>query len=284
MKALQVENLHKTFKDFQALNGIEFSIDAGQCLGLLGTNGAGKSTTIKIITGQISATSGQVKIFGYSPDKNLKEVHALIGLVPEGQSLYEEISVFENIDFFRGIHDLPKEKTFEILNRLDLEDKSKTKVKDLSKGLRQRVLIARAIIHAPKLLLLDEPTSGLDPGSSENIYKVLNELKSKGATILLTTHLMNDVERLCDQIVFINKGLVVAQGSPQELKDRYRKNEMHVISQNIHSHEKRNHLISMDKDHLQELVTISETDRIISIKTDEPKLEDIFIHLTEELA
>ena len=283
MKALTIENLHKSFSDFEALKGLNFDIDPGQCLGLLGVNGAGKSTTIKIITGQLSADQGSVKVYDLSPATELKKVHELVGLVPEGQSLYEEISVYDNIDLFRGINELDKDETIQIIQRLGLSEKSNTKVKDLSKGLRQRVLIARAIIHKPKLLLLDEPTSGLDPGSSENIYKILSELKETGTTILLTTHLMNDVERLCDQIVFINKGKVVAQGSPAELKRKYRTNEVEVISQAPGTAQEKIYKLKLDELGMQELNQITARETIITINTHEPKLEEVFIHLTEDL-
>ena len=280
MKALVVENLHKTYGHFEALKGIDFSIEPGKCFGLLGTNGAGKSTTIKAITGQIAPTSGSIQVFGLSPQTNTKEVHNLIGLVPESLSIYEDLSVKQNIDVFKNIFELPHCATQKIIERLGLKDKTNTKVKDLSKGLKQRVLIARAIIHSPKLLLLDEPTSGLDPSSAETIYTILEELKEQGTTILLTTHLMNDVERLCDDLIFIHKGELVARGTPQELKEKYQTQEITVKA--IQREDRQESILkySLEQDFLKALSELKLTHDIVSIHTHEPKLEEIFIQVT----
>lgn len=281
MKALEIKNLHKSFGKFEALKGIDIEIEKGKCLGLLGTNGAGKSTTIKIITGQLSATSGEVRVFNLSPSTHLKEIHRMIGLVPEGQPLYDDITVKENLDVFRRVYNLPQEKTLEIADELELSQKLNSKIKDLSKGLRQRVLIAKAIIHSPTFLLLDEPTSGLDPSSSENIYKRLEILKAKGTTILLTTHLMNDVERLCDDIVFINKGKIVAKGTPSQIKSDYKENQIIIEARHLTTNNPTQRTFSTQDDYLSEIYKLKEQYEILSIKTHEPKLEEIFISLTE---
>jgi len=246
-------------------------------MGLLGSNGAGKSTTIKIITGQIKPTSGGVSVMGIDPTRDPKKVHPLIGYIPDSQTVYDDITVEQNIDVFRQIHGQPRERTALIIEQLELSDKAKTKVKNLSKGLKQRVLIARALIHDPKVILLDEPTTGLDPSSAESIYRILENLKKDGATILLTTHLMNDVDRLCDRIVFLNKGEKVEEGTPLELKRRYRKPTLEVTT--IENERLSTTEISMTKDFVAELAKINQSQTIYSVKTHEPKLEDIFIKL-----
>ena len=220
-KLLKLDKLCKNFGNFKALEGLDMEISQGQCVGLLGSNGAGKSTTIRMITGQIQPTSGDIEFLGFNPSTEPKKIHPLIGYIPDSQALYEEISVKANIEVFAKLYEKGKAEVSEIIEKIGLKEKEKTKVKNLSKGLRQRVLIARALVHSPKFIILDEPTTGLDPSSAESIYKILEELKNQGSTILLTTHLMNDVDRLCDHIVFINKGKKVEEGNPGELKNKY---------------------------------------------------------------
>lgn len=220
---ISIRDLNKNYGAFQALKDLSFEIADGQCVGLLGSNGAGKSTTIRIITGQLLATSGRVEVDGLNPATEAKKLHAHIGYIPDAQSIYEDLSVWQNIDIFRQLQDAPIVTTEEIILMVGLKEKLKTKVKHLSKGLRQRVLIARALVHQPKIILLDEPTTGLDPSSAESIYRILESLKKNGSTILLTTHLMNDVDRLCDHIVFINEGQKVEEGSPESLRQKYGK-------------------------------------------------------------
>lgn len=272
MPAIDVKYISKNYGSFKALNQLSFVVEEGECLGLLGSNGAGKSTTIKTITGQIKPDSGRVEVLGYNSERETKKVHSLIGYIPDDQTIYEELSVYQNIDVFRQIHELPKSRTSEIIKTLSLQDKATEKVKNLSKGLKQRVLIARALVHRPKVILLDEPTTGLDPSSAESIYEILEDLKSAGSTILLTTHLMNDVERLCDRIVFVNKGEKIEEGSPQDLKAKYQKKTVHVKTLSGQEH-----TFALDNNLAHEIDGLSE--EIFSIKTHEPKLEEIFIKL-----
>ena len=165
---------------------------------------------------------------GRDPVENPKDVHSVIGYIPDSQTLYEEMTVKQNVDVFREIFGLPKSQTNEIIKTLSLEAKSNKKVKTLSRGLKQRVLIARALVHSPEVILLDEPTTGLDPSLADVIYKILEDLKNQGSTILLTTHLMNDVERLCDRIVFLHRGEKIEEGTPFELKRKYRNQSLCV--------------------------------------------------------
>jgi len=272
MSVIDVNCISKSYGSFKALHQLSFSVEAGECLGLLGSNGAGKSTTIKTITGQIKPDSGHVEVYGHNSEKDPKKVHSVIGYIPDDQTVYEELTVKQNIDIFRQIHELPKERTAEIIKRLDLSGKSEEKVRNLSKGLKQRVLIARALVHNPKVILLDEPTTGLDPSSAESIYEILEDLKKSGSTILLTTHLMNDVERLCDRIIFINKGEKIEEGSPFELKSKHKNTSVRV--QTIDGVE---HDFNLDCNLASKISEIKE--EIFSIKTHEPKLEEIFIKL-----
>jgi ABC-2 type transport system ATP-binding protein len=272
MSVIDVKYISKSYGSFKALNQLSFSVKAGECLGLLGSNGAGKSTTIKTITGQIKPDSGRVEVYGHNSEREPKKVHSVIGYIPDDQTVYEELSVRQNIDVFRQIHELPKDRTVEIINTLNLNEKIDEKVKNLSKGLKQRVLIARALVHNPKVILLDEPTTGLDPSSAESIYEILENLKKSGSTILLTTHLMNDVERLCDRIIFINKGEKIEEGSPFELKSKYKNTSVKVQTVDGVEHD-----FNLGSDLASRIAEIKE--EIFSIKTHEPKLEEIFIKL-----
>lgn len=272
-----IQNLEKSYGSFKALKGLNFEIPKGECLGLLGSNGAGKSTTIRIITGQLRPNAGEVRVSGFNPVVEAKKIHPLIGYIPDSQSLYEELSVFENIDLFRRLYLQSPEKTDDIIERIGLSHKKEERVLKLSKGLRQRVLIARALVHNPKIVLLDEPTSGLDPSSAESIYGILEDLKKQGATILLTTHLMNDVDRLCDRIVFVNEGLKVEEGTPAELKKKYSEPTLDVdILEDGHLIRKQ---IRKEGDWINQLQSLGD---IQALHSHEPKLEEIFIHLVNQ--
>jgi len=272
MSVIDVDRISKAYGSFKAVDKLSFSVEKGECLGLLGSNGAGKSTTIKIITGQIKPDSGRVEVQGNCSETDPKKVHSVIGYIPDDQTVYEELTVEQNIDIFRQIHELPKKRTGEIIKTLSLIDKTKVKVKNLSKGLKQRVLIARALVHDPKVILLDEPTTGLDPSSAESIYEILENLKKTGSTILLTTHLMNDVERLCDRIIFINKGEKVEEGSPFELKAKYKNKSVKVQTVDGVEHD-----LELGDELTNKIDGLNQD--IFSINTYEPKLEDIFIKL-----
>lgn len=274
---LTIENLKKNYGAFQALQGLDFKIGRGQCVGLLGTNGAGKSTTIRIITGQLRPSSGRVDVMGVDPSLEPKKIHPFIGYIPDSQSLYDDLTVESNIAVFARLFGKNDQSVGEIIAQVGLGEKTKVKVKNLSKGLRQRVLIARALVHSPEFIILDEPTTGLDPSSAESIYNILERLKKQGATILLTTHLMNDVDRLCDHIVFINKGQKVEEGSPDQLKQKYSLPTIEV--ELLQKGELSRHSFKKDKDWIEQLAKLEKLGDVLRLRTHEPKLEDIFIQL-----
>jgi len=256
---------------------LDFFIRKGECLGLLGSNGAGKSTTIRILIGQLKPSQGRVQVMGFDPSLDPKSVHPFIGYTPDTQALYDEFTVEQNIIIFCELYGKRDGLTDKIIQQVQLEDKRKEKVKNLSKGLRQRVLLARALVHEPKIVILDEPTSGLDPNSAETIYRILEDLKNAGATILLTTHLMNDVDRLCDRIIFINKGVKVEEGTPFELKRKYSDDKIEVCYE-LGGQTLTESLVQ-GADFLPRLQQLEEQGQILSIHSHEVKLEDIFIHL-----
>ncbi len=274
---LKVENLRKNYGSFEAVKGIDFTIEEGTCLGLLGSNGAGKSSTIRILIGQMQPTSGQVCVLGINPSLEPKKLHSFTGYVPDNQNLYKTLTVEQNVKIFANLYKKGDKEVEEILKKVQLYDRRKTRVSELSRGLTQRVLIARALVHRPKLLFLDEPTTGLDPSFAEVIYLVLEEAKKQGTTILLTTHLMNDVERLSDKIVFMDKGEKIEEGSLFDLKQKYSEPYVEVkIEKNGQIETRRFH---KDKDITRELAILQSEGKILSVHTHESGVSDIFVKL-----
>ena len=218
---VRVQNVSKNYGSLQALNDVSFEVKQGSCTGLLGPNGAGKTTLLKILTGQLEADSGFVEIMKVNPMNDLKAVHSMIAYIPDYPSVYKDLTVRQNIDFFRQLYGEPKEKINQIIEKVQLTEKADEKAKNLSKGLKQRLLIAIVLVHTPKILFLDEPTSGLDPSSTNFIRILLDDLKKQGVSLLISTHLMSLAEKICDDIVFINKGVTIEKAPLKELQTKH---------------------------------------------------------------
>ena len=219
--ALKVEGLKKSYKRVHALKGISFEIKRGELFSLLGPNGAGKTTTIRILTGLTKPDEGSIFIFGEKLSKNEISTKKLIGYVPQQVNLDVELTVYENLLihgllFGMSLREI-KERIEELLTLADLTDRRSAKVKELSGGMRRRLLIVRALLHKPKLLLLDEPTVGLDPHIRRKIWHLIKQIQEKGASILLTTHYMEEAEYLSDRVAFIFNGNILRVGKPREL-------------------------------------------------------------------
>ncbi len=275
--AISADKLSRQYGFVQALKNLSFQIKEGECMGLLGPNGAGKSTTIQILTGQLRPTSGSVQIMGIDPVQDPKAVHDIIGYIPDNPSVYEEITVERNIDLFRQIYKEPKEQTKKIIQKVELTDKTKTKVKNLSKGLKQRLLIARTLVHTPKIIFLDEPTSGLDPSSTDFICSILEELKEKGVTLFLCTHLMYLAERLCNRVILLNKGEKREEGTVAELKNKYGGKQAEVKF--MEKGQQHTQIIPFDHTFTDRLKQIQQRGELLSVNTNEEKLENIFIRI-----
>lgn len=218
---VEVRGLRKQYGDFTAVNGIDFSIAAGQCFGFLGPNGAGKTTTLRILLGMTPMTDGEVTVFGKPMPEEGKAIRAATGVVPQGDNLDPDFSVEENLFVFANYFGLRKAairaRIAYLLDFVALTDKAKEKTDHLSGGMKRRLTIARALINSPKLVLLDEPTTGLDPQARHVIWSKLLELRSQGTTLILTTHYMEEAERLCDELVIMDQGMILDQGSPRAL-------------------------------------------------------------------
>jgi len=219
--SLEVSKLTKLYGNQKALDEVSFSATPGRILGFLGPNGAGKSTAMKIITGFLSAESGDVKVMGKDALNSPKEVSRLIGYLPEHNPLYLDMYVREFLEFSGGLYgmsgQLLKSRTKEMLNRTGLEPEQHKKIGQLSKGYRQRVGLARALIHDPQVIILDEPTTGLDPNQLVEIRNLIQEV-AKDKTLILSTHIMQEVEAICHDVVIINKGKILASDSLSNLK------------------------------------------------------------------
>jgi lipooligosaccharide transport system ATP-binding protein len=230
MDLIVVKNLVKQFGDFTAVNGINFSVKQGESFGLLGPNGAGKSSTMRIIGATSQRTSGEVLILGKDPEQAGPQIRAHLGVVPQQDNLDEELTCAENLYIYGRYFGLPKttvkNKIDELLEFAQLLDKKNSKVKSLSGGMKRRLTIARALVSDPDILMLDEPTTGLDPQARHILWDRLFRLKEKGVTLLITTHHMDEAEQLCDRLMVMDKGEIMAEGSPADLIKKYSTKEV----------------------------------------------------------
>jgi len=215
------KGLVKRYDDLVAVNGIDFEISEGECFGFLGPNGAGKSTTMKMINCTSPVTSGHLEVLGMSVSERPREIKALIGVAPQDNNIDPDFSVHKNLTVYARYFDIdPKiavKRADELLAFMQLTEKRDVEVEELSGGMKRRLTIARALMNDPKILILDEPTTGLDPQARHLIWERIRELKRKGVTVLLTTHYMDEAEKLCERLVIIDKGKIVAEGRPVDL-------------------------------------------------------------------
>jgi ABC-2 type transport system ATP-binding protein len=218
MKAIEVQNLVRDYKELRAVDNISFSVDPGEIFGFLGPNGAGKSTTIKMLTGQLRPSSGQAWVMGCDVVEERGQLMPHIGVVFEYQNLYERLSARDNLLFSARLYGVDKKRVGQVLDQVGLADRARERVKKYSNGMKQRLLIARALLHEPSVLFLDEPTRGLDPGVAQGIRAIASDLARDGVTVFLTTHYMEEADRLCDRVAIIDHGRIVALDTPERLK------------------------------------------------------------------
>jgi lipooligosaccharide transport system ATP-binding protein len=218
---VEARNLLKKFGDFVAVNRISFRVATGECFGILGPNGAGKTTTIRMVYHFSPMTDGSLKVFGLDISRDWRQIKARIGVCQQENSLDPDLTVLQNLEVFARYFDIPKkiarEKAMELLTFIALGHRLKATVGELSGGMMRRLVLARALINNPDLLILDEPTTGLDPQSRHQVWDRLEELREKGISILLTTHYMEEASQLCDRLIIIDHGLILIEGKPREL-------------------------------------------------------------------
>ncbi len=302
MNSIEVKNLTKRFGSFTSVDNISFNVKQAEIFGFLGANGAGKSTTIRMLCGILEPTFGEAIVGGYSVAKNPDRVKQNIGYMSQKFSLYNDLAVGENLDFFGGVYGLSNEKLKErkkwVLKIANLEGKENLLTGSLPGGIKQRLALGAAVIHQPGIVFLDEPTSGVDPISRRNFWELINELSSEGTTVFVTTHYLEEAE-FCNNIILIDAGKLIAEGNPKQLKTDYLKNNIYeiesdkvidalelfekqsfvvetsIFGNNIHIsvEEKFNDLTRINKICEEYGITIKRINKIV------PTLEDVFIHL-----
>ena len=269
---IKVHQISKRFGNKTALNQIQFNVDKGEIFGFLGPSGAGKTTLINILTGQLKADEGTTQLLGKDTKDLTPEDLARIGLVGDSSGYYEKLSLEKNLIIYAKIYGLPNSRVDEVLEQVGLLESKKTIAEKLSTGMRQRMFLARALLNRPELLFLDEPTSGLDPMTSKKIHRLLEELKAAGTTIFLTTHDMVEATELCDRISLLNQGDLVEIGTPRDIIQKYNKEKRVKVTYMDHSEQVMAFEDLKDQDMTQ----------VELIHSMEPTLEDIFIQLTGE--
>ncbi|MDX1690087.1 MAG: ABC transporter ATP-binding protein [Acidimicrobiia bacterium] len=227
---VEARGLVKRFGDFTAVDGIDFEVRPGEVFGFLGPNGAGKSSTMRMIGAVSPPSEGTLRVLGMDPTEDGPEIRARLGVVPQDDNLDQELSVYENLLIYGRYFGLPKqvidERIDELLEFAQLEERRGSRVEPLSGGMKRRLIIARGLVNEPELLLLDEPTTGLDPQARHLLWDRLYRLKQEGVTQIITTHYMDEAEQLCDRLVIMDRGSIVAEGSPRELIDAHSTREV----------------------------------------------------------
>lgn len=278
MQVIQIKDVCKAFDQLQVLNNISLSVEEGEIFGLIGPSGAGKTTLIKMLIGLLSATSGNIAILGKELDKKIDESFPSFGMVLDNDGLYDRLNCYDNLELYARIYSISNRKKVinDLLEKVGLIESSKKSVSNLSKGMRQRLSFARAILHSPKIVFLDEPTSGLDPATTLQIHSMMKMLKESGTTIFLTTHNMNEAQKMCDHLALLNEGNIVEEGTPEDICLHHRKKcEVNIEMTNGEKYMVDSH------DLLTVLQTVLDTNnKIRSIHSNEPNLEEVFIELT----
>jgi len=277
--AIRVDKLSHWYGNLHAVNEISFEVRPGEILGFLGPNGAGKSTTIKVLTGQLPLKGGHAQIFGRDIGRDDPEIQSQIGVTFEEKNLYLEMTALENLNFYASLFGIRSPDSLEALRRVGLAERAKDRVSNYSKGMRQRLMIARAFINEPKVLFLDEPTDGLDPVTAAAIRKTIKEEAERGAAVLLTTHNMFEADELSDRVAFINEGKIVALDTAENLKLKYGKRSVKVRLRD-ESGVREEELPLDGEGSSSRLSELAASPDLMTIHTEEATLEAIFIRLT----
>jgi len=276
MNTIEVEGLSRTFNGRSVVDKLSFTVQEGEIFGFLGPNGAGKTTTIRMLTGQIHPTSGRASVYGFDIVHQRQQLKRRIGVVFEEQNLYERFSGRENLAFSASLYGVDSKRVEEVLEQVSLGERANDRVQKYSNGMRQRLVIARALLHKPRVLFLDEPTRGLDPIVAREIRLMITSLVDQGMTVFLTTHYMEEAEHLCRQVAFFDQGRIVGLDTPDRLKASYGKRGINLtLLDGAHLY------IPFDEtkngEHLGELAA---SGRILTAHSAEASLEDVFIQLT----
>lgn len=268
---IQAEHITHSFGDKKIIEDISFAVEKGEVIGLLGPSGAGKTTLVNILTGQLKATGGRVRVCGIDSGKDLET-----GIMMDSFGLYERLSVWENLRIFADIYRASAERIENLLDRTQLRPARNKAVSKLSKGMRGRVNLCRALLKEADILYLDEPTSGLDPATTWKIHQLIGEEREAGTTVFLTTHNMHEAETLCDRVMLLNQGKIVEQGTPEDICTRH--NSRGEIEVTLQGGER--HVIPNARESEEVLSQWIRTEKILSIHSSEPDLEKVFLSIT----
>jgi ABC-2 type transport system ATP-binding protein len=276
MNTIEVEGLSRTFNGRSVVDGLTFTVQEGEIFGFLGPNGAGKTTTIRLLTGQIYPTKGRASVCGFDIFRQRQQLKKCIGVVFEEQNLYERSNGRENLAFFASLYGVCSKRVDEVLEQVALRDRAKDRVHKYSNGMRQRLVIARALLHKPRVLFLDEPTRGLDPIAARDIRRMITDLVNQGMTVFLTTHYMEEADHLCQRIAFINQGRIVALDTPDRLKAAHGKRGINLtLLDGSHLY------IPLDETKNGERMgELAASGQILNAHSAEASLEDVFVQLT----
>lgn len=276
MTLILANDLHKSYGSHNVLKGISFAVEEGEIFGILGPSGSGKTTLIEILIGHNLADNGVSELFGVSSTQ-LREIELnSIGAVMDKSGLFDRLTCWQNLDIFRRIYDIPITSVEEGLKLVGLFDSKDKKVIELSKGMKQRLVIARALIHKPRLLVLDEPTSGLDPNTAAEIHSLILKLKSLGVTVLIVTHNMKEAHKLCNNVAFLFDGKFIECGSPDTICERYNINKKFILRFEDGTRE-----TYIDNQENRVLIsTMLLKENLVSIQSTQVDLGDVFLELT----
>ncbi len=278
--AIIAEDLYYSYGDLIAVDHINFKVARGEILGFLGPNGAGKTTTINMLTGQIKPKGGRAILFDMDVTENVEKVKRDIGVCFETTNLYEQMTAIENLNLFARLFNIKSFDAMALLKRVGLEGREKNRVETYSKGMKQRLMVARSIVNQPEVLFLDEPTAGLDPTSSMAIHNIIMQERERGATVFLTTHDMMEADKLSDRVAFMNQGRIVTLDTPLNLKQKYGKRALkaRVVTPDGKLEDREITLDTTDTPgSVKELFS---NENVVTIHSREATLEDIFIKIT----
>ncbi len=278
-EAIIVKDVQFSYGKIRAVDGISFAVSPGEVFGFLGPNGAGKSTTLKMLTGMLQPHEGSITVLGLDLSGKKEEVQGRIGVCFEEKNLYLELTAKENLEFFARLFGMRGFNAQAALDRVGLGDRAKERVKTYSKGMRQRLMVARAFINQPDVLFLDEPTDGLDPVSSRAIRAIVKEEANRGVAVVLTTHDMSEADLLSDRVAFINEGKIVAIDAPENLKIKYGNRSVKVRFRSGDGVDEKS--IPLDSSEAGEILKAAAGDvNLMTIHTEEATLEDVFVEMT----
>lgn len=273
---LHLQGVSKMYGNQVAVADLDIDVQPGEIFGFLGPSGSGKTTTIKMITNQLEATDGEVRVFGRSlPVRATSEFYRRFGVLTDNSGLYQRLSIEENLALYAKLYDVPRQRIQDVLELVNLQDARRRSVAKLSKGMRQRTVLARTLLHEPELLVLDEPTSALDPGNVQHIHQGLRALNERGTTIFLSTHDMQEAETLCDRVAFIHDGRLQQVDTPKSLRRRYSEGMIQVELTNGDVH-----TLANTPAYAKQLYEYMADERVAAIHSQEPTLGDIFVRLT----